>query len=462
MLSSSLWLDTAGERIVARPALPGDTEVDVAIVGAGLTGCWTAYYLTAAAPGLKVTVLEAEVAGFGASGRNGGWCSALFAASPRLLARTAGRESAIAMRLAMQATVDEVGRVTATEGIDCDFEKGGTVELARTPAQLVRARHEVAEAASFGCGEEDLRLLGREEALALCNASSVLGGTYTPHCATVHPLRLVRGLAARLEARGVLVYEGTRVREVRPRGDGRSLPEAVSDLGTVRAEAVILATEAYGAHLRGYERSVVPLYSLMVATEPLSSDLLGSIGLTGRQSFTDLRNLVIYGQRTADGRIAFGGRGAPYHYNSSIRPSYDTNESIHAALRADLLELFPALFGVEFTHAWGGPLGLPRDWFPSVDFDRATGIGRAGGYVGDGVATTNLAGRILAELVLDQPRILAGLPFARHRSPAWEPEPLRYLGINAMLVAAKLADAEERRSGRPSLLARATERLLGG
>ena len=199
----SLWLDTVPGSLEPGPPLPGDRDVDVAIVGAGLTGLWTAYYLSQAGPGLRIAICEKEIAGFGASGRNGGWCSALFPASLAKLERMAGRSQAIAMHRAMQQTVDEVGRAAAAESIDCHWAKGGTVQLARSVTQLERAAAEVREARTFGFGEDDLRLLTADEARAMVSASGVIGGTFTPHCAAIHPAALARGLADVVRQRGV-------------------------------------------------------------------------------------------------------------------------------------------------------------------------------------------------------------------------------------------------------------------
>ena len=434
--------------------LPGDIDVDVAIAGAGFTGLWTAYYLAGARPGLRIAVCEREIAGFGASGRNGGWCSALFPASLAKLARMAGRDPAIAMYRAMQDTVAEVGRVAAAEGIDCHWARGGTVQLARSPAQLARAREEVAEARSFGFGEADLRLLSAAEAAEHINASGVLGATYTPHCAAIHPARLARGLAAAARRRGAAVYERTPVTGIEP---GRLRTAR----GTVRARYVIRATEGYTPDLPGLHRAIAPVYSLMIATEPLPEDTWARLGLAARPTFGDYRHLIIYGQRTADGRLAFGGRGAPYHYGSAVRPEFDRSPAVFRALHRSLADLFPDLGEVKVTHAWGGPLGVPRDWCASAGLDRATGLGWAGGYVGDGVATTNLAGRTLADLVLGQDTELTRLPWVGHRSPSWEAEPLRWLGANAGLQAMSWADRREASTGRPSRLARYAGRFLG-
>ena len=425
------------------------------VVGAGLTGLWTAYYLHRADPTLRIAVLEQEVAGFGASGRNGGWCSALFPTSWDRLVEESSTDGALRMHRAMQETVREVGRAAELEGIDAHFHQGGTVTLARTPVQLARIRADVEAGRGRGLTEDDERLLEPDEARAMLAADSVLGGSFTPHCAAIHPSRLVRGLARVVEAAGVPVFEQTRVHRIAP---GRVETSA----GTVRAGIVLRATEGYTAQIDGLRRDVVPVYSLMVATEPLDDATLDSIGLADRPTFSDGRHLIIYGQRTADGRLAFGGRGAPYHFGSSIRSSYDVEPKVFDELRRTLRELLPQLGEAQFTHQWGGCLGIARDWAASVGLDRSTGLGWAGGYVGDGVATTNLAGRTLADLVTGADSDLVSLPWVNHRSRRWEPEPLRWLGINAGLRAMTLADAEEARTGRDSRIARLMAPLTGG
>jgi glycine/D-amino acid oxidase-like deaminating enzyme len=416
----------------------------VAIVGAGLTGLWTAHYLAEADPSLQIVVVEAEVAGFGASGRNGGWCSALFPASKASLARLSSPEAAEAQYAAMRASVDEVLRAAAAEGIDAQAAKGGTIVLARNRAQWRRAQQ-----------APDGQLLSPDEAAQRLRATGTLGATYTPDCAALHPGRLVRGLADAVERRGVRILEATPATGISP-GLVRTAR------GVVRAPYVVRATEGFTPRLPSARREVVPVYSLVIASEPLPAATWDEIGLAQRETFSDHRHLIIYGQRTADDRLVFGGRGAPYHFGSRIRPAYDVDHRVFAKLHATLLDLFPVLHDARFTHAWGGPLGIPRDWCASVGLDRATGLAWAGGYVGDGVSTTNLAGRTLRDLLLGRSTALTSLPWVGHRSPPWEPEPLRWLGINTGLRAMTLADAEESLTGRPSLLARAVAPLVGG
>jgi len=454
--SRSLWLDGLdGDPLEPRPALPGPLEVDVAIVGAGYTGLWTAYYLRRADPGLRVAVLEREIAGFGASGRNGGWCSAFVAMDREGLAARAGRGAPIALQRAMFDTVDEVGRVAGREGIDCHYRKGGALEVVTSPVQLARLEDGIGRARQWGMGDDDLRLLSRDEAERRVRAAGLLAASFTPHCAALDPARLVRGLARAVERLGATIHETTPVTRIRP---GR----ADTPHGPVRAEVVVRATEGYSTALPGLRRSVLPLYSLMVATEPLPEAAWKEIGWAGGETMAAGGHLFTYAQRTRDGRIAFGGRGAPYHFGSRIRPGYDRDEQVHRRLAATLAELLPAAAGAEITHRWGGPLGIPRDWTSSVGLDRDTGLAWAGGYVGDGVGTANLAGRTLADLICGKDTDLTRLPWVQHRSRPWEPEPLRWLGVNAVRVLAGSADAAERRTGRPARLReRVLERFLG-
>lgn len=438
----SLWHDTlpVHDTLTPRPPLQGDTDVDIAIVGAGFTGLWTAHYLRAADPSLRIAIIERNVAGFGASGRNGGWASSILPMSLDTIALHGGRDAALRMQREMYHSVDEVGRAAAELGIDCHYAKGGQIEFVRNPAQLQRARDVVAEAARWGLG--DVCWLDTAEAARHAAPSRLLGAVFTPHCAAIHPARLVRGLAASVAARGVAIYEHTTVTAIEPH-------RVMTDHGTVRADVIVRATEGFTPSLSGEKRTIVPVYSLMIATEPLSDSVWDEIGLLERETFNDGRHNIIYGQRTADGRFAFGGRGAPYHFGSAVRPEFDRDQRVHQMLHETLVEMFPQVGDAAITHRWGGALGLPRDWFCGVGLDRATGLAWAGGYVGDGVTTTNLAGRTLCDLILRRDTDLTSLPWVGHRSRRWEPEPLRWLSIRTSLKLPSGADEYEERTGKP-------------
>lgn len=444
-----LWREGFGGG-AGRPPLAGDTSSEVAVVGGGFTGLWTAYHL--ARSGRQVTIVESDYVGFGASGRNGGWCSALFAASWGKVARRAGVEAAHRLQQALVGTVRDVVETCREEGIDADATMGGSLRFARSAAQETRLRGEVDEAARWGV---QLRWLDADEATDRVVAAGVRGATFTPHCATVHPGRLVRGLALAAERHGVRIHEGTRARRLE-RG------RVVTDGGSIRARVVVRATEAYTARLPGSRRALAPVYSLMIATEPLGEEIWSKLRWDARETVADGRHLIIYAQRTADGRIAFGGRGAPYHYGSRIRPEFDGVRAVHDGLRRAMVEMFPVLEDVAVTHRWGGPLGVPRDWFPSVGYDQEAGIAWAGGYVGDGVACSALAGRTLAQLIDGQRSELTALPWVGARSPRWEPEPLRWLGLNAGLKIMASADQAEARTGRPARRAEWFSRFIGG
>ena len=429
---------------------PMDVGADVIIVGAGFTGLWTAHYLNLLDPSIRIVVIESRRVGFGASGRNGGWSSALLPMSLTSLARDHGRDATVAFDRAMRASVDEICAQARRLGLGHQTAKGGYVQVARNRPQWERLREAVTESRSFGIEEDDLRLLDAKQTTALIHVADTLGSVFTPHCAAIQPGSLVRALATDLRTRGVRILEGLTAVSVEP---GR----IVTDRGPMNAPVSVRATEAFTVRLREEHRSVLPLYSLMIATEPLEKELLDSLISPSRPTFNDARHLIVYGQRTADDRIAFGGRGAPYHFASRIEPGFDTDQGMVRHLTAALGEMFPALDGVSFTHHWGGPLGAHRDWHCSVRFDPRTGMASAGGYVGDGVSTTNLAGRTLAHLITGQSSDLTRLPWVGHRSRRWEPEPIRWLAVNAMAKLAALADERERSTGRR---ARTIERIL--
>lgn len=454
----SYWFDSiaAEDGLRPRPGLDADETVDVAIVGAGLTGLWTAYYLQELEPSLRILLLEKEIAGFGASGRNGGWASALFPWSASALAEAYGREAATAQRRAMVDTVAEVGRASEAEGIDCDYIRGGTVTFARDRVQLAAARAEFAESEEFGV--DRVALWGTETVGRRFGVPDAVAATFTPACARIHPGKLVRGLARTVERRGATIAERTEVLSWR---DGVVRARSGGVERTVRAGTVVSATEGYGARLAQRGRSVLPLYSLMIATEPLPESVWERIGIEHGQTFADFRHLIVYGQRTADNRIAFGGRGARYHLGSAIQPGYDRSLRVREHLVRALVDLFPAVAGARITHHWGGPLGVPRDWHAAVGHDPSAREAWAGGYVGDGLSTTNLAGRTLADLLIGRSTALTALPWVGHRSPQWEPEPLRFLGANAGLLAMEGADLEQRVTRRPSLIAKTMAPLTG-
>jgi glycine/D-amino acid oxidase-like deaminating enzyme len=453
--SLSFWHETAGEPLDPRPGLPGDTDADVAIVGAGYTGLWTAYYLKRQQPDLRVVVIESEIAGFGASGRNGGWCLGEMAGDKDRLAERHGRGPVMALKREMFSTVDEVGKVAAAEGIDCHFHKGGILTFATNTAQFVALHNLIQHERSWGFGQDDFRWLGPTELGERARVAGSQGALFTPHGAAMHPARLARGLARVVEGLGVSIFEETRAESIEPK-------RVRTNRGVVKADAVLRCTEAFTVQLPGESRTYIPVYSLMIATEPLPPAFWEKVGFDDRPTFNDARRLIIYGQRTIDGRLAFGGRGARYHFGSKLDPSYEKQSSVHDAVARILWDLFPELGDAVITHRWGGAVAVPRDWQPSVRFDKETGMGHAGGYVGDGVAASNLGGRTLADLVLEKESDLTRLPWVGHRSKEWEPEPLRWIGVNAATRLVPAIDRGEAKSGRQSRVLAGALKLLTG
>jgi glycine/D-amino acid oxidase-like deaminating enzyme len=452
--SYSFWLETVGEDLTPRPSLPGPTNADVAILGAGFTGLWTAYYLLRQDPSLRVVVLESEIAGFGASGRNGAWCNSAFPVTPGELMRRFGRDAARDLLLEMRGAVDEVGRVVGTEGIDAQYFRGGQLRVARGSAQVPAIEDAYQSARALGL-EEDLQLLDADETAERIRIIGARGGLYNPHCATIQPARLARGLARAVERLGGEIFERTTVTDY----EGGSNPRFSTEVGEVRAGAVVLAGEAYLARLRKLRRQVLPIYSLIVLTEPLSEAQWAEIGWEGRECVASNRYTVDYLSRTADGRILFGGRGAPYHYGSSIQDEYDRHEATHETLRHTAQEWFPAIEGARFTHAWGGPLAMPRDWMPTMSYDPSRGVATARGYTGQGVATANLSGRTLADLILKRQTAITGLPTVDYNQRSWEPEPLRWLGARYVQRGLARVDDQAERTGQPPTGKTLAERL---
>lgn len=436
-----------------RERLQGTVEADVAIIGAGYTGLWTAYYLLKSDPSLRVVLVEKREVGFGASGRNGGWASAIFPISLPRVAQLYSHQAALQLQAAMNDTVDEIGRVLALEGVDADYAKQGFLSLARSAPQLARAKAAVEASAAFGLPEQ-WQLLDGRAAHARTSAQGTLGGLYTQHCALIHPGKLVRGLARLVERMGATIHEQSAVTHMAP-------GVVHTEHGTLKAGFTVRATEAFTSQQPGHSRFVIPLYSLVMATEPLPHELLRKLNLDHRMAFNDMRHLRVYGQVTAEGRLVFGGRGAPYNWGSRMPDAADLVDNIHAKIHDTLVEFFPDLADARITHRWGGALGVSRDWCPTVSIDRSQRLAWAGNYVGDGVATSNLAGRVLRNLILKQDEAINTLPFVNHRSPSWEREPLRWLGINSGLAAASLSDIEERYTHRPSRTAMLLEKLTG-
>lgn len=448
LVAPSHWLAEIGP-IEPRARLGGDRDADVCIVGAGFTGLWTAYELRRAAPDLEVVVLESRYAGFGASGRNGGWIVGEIAGPPSRWLMHGGESGARAMARAIEGAVGEIEAVVKREGIECGLHRTGTLTLACSEPQMRRLRRKSDE----GLGERG-QLLDAKQAFERVHAASVRGGLYSPHCASVQPAKLVRGLAIAVERAGGQLYESTPVTKI-------EAGVAVTPRGCVRAGIVVRATEGYTAQLRGLRRTLLPMNSSMILTEPLDEDRWSQIGWTGGETVRDGAHRFVYLQRTIDGRIAIGGRGVPYRFASRTDSEGPVSVQTVSELHSRLLALFPSLRDVHVEAAWHGVLGVARDWMPAVGIDRGRQLAWAGGYVGEGLAAANLAGRTLRDLLLNRDSELTRLPWVRPFRRRWPPEPLRFLGATGVYALYRRADEREMRSGRPSSLAYAADLIAG-
>lgn len=458
-------LDPAGMP-APRPRLDGDARVDVCIVGGGYTGLWTALELRRSHPDLDVLVVEREVCGFGASGRNGGWVQGELAGSTESWERRGGPGAAVRMHHAIRDTLGEIEDAVQREGIACDWHRGGTLTVAQTPLELgrLRAAADAARAAGTWADGEDA-FLGAEELRERVAIRGGQGAWANPHCARVQPAALARGLADAVARAGARIVEDTPVTAIEP-ARGTVPAKAHTPHGTVTARWVVRATEGYTAGLPGERRTIAPITSSMIVTEPLSADLWGAIGWDGAETILDGGHQYHYLQRTADGRIAIGGRGVPYGYGSDTRREGPLPASTQRTLRGSLVRLFgDDMQDVRIDGAWHGVLGVPRDWTPFVGADEETGLAFAGGYVGEGVAAANLAGRTLRDLLVGRRRSeLATLPWvlpAGTTPPRWEPEPLRWTGIRSVYALLGLADEIEHRTGKPSRVAAVANRIAG-
>jgi glycine/D-amino acid oxidase-like deaminating enzyme len=458
--SQSLWWSSLGESVTPRAPLRDHLDVDVAVVGGGFTGLWTARELLRRDPHLRIAVLEREVCGFGASGRNGGWASGLFPLSNNAVVRRYGEDAFHHQRAVLNDAVGALGASAAADGIDAHFAHGGTMTFARSDVQAARLEKEIDDARGLGIGTDDLSWLDEDELSDRGVVANALGALYSPHCARLHPARLVRGLSNVVERLGASIYENTAVTKIVPRRRGRQA-EVVTIGANVHADFVVRATEGFTPTLPRERRTIVPLYSLMIATESLSPDFWNEYGFAEYETFADDRHLIIYGQRTSDDRIAFGGRGAPYHFGSSVEGRFDSNQKVFDKLETTLRELFPSMQG-SITHRWGGPLAMPRDHSPFVRVDYDSGLASAGGYTGDGVVLSHVAATALADLLTapDTETAHTQLTFVQHAGRRWEFEPFRWLGINAGLGLATWADRVEERHGRVSRASGLLDRLV--
>ncbi len=428
----NLWWSLVDRPIFALQNL--NQEWDVAIVGGGFSGLWTAHHLLESIPTLKIAIFEMDKIGTGASGRNGGWVSALYPKSDGELSKNFSVQQISDLHNQLESAIDEIGAFAAKEKIECGFHKGGTMTIATNVGQLQRL-------------QGDPGYLDREDTISRISMRSAVGSTYSPHCAAFNPAAFICGLASSLVTRGVAIFEDhaaiiTANRALLVRG------EAIS------AKFVVRAVEAYLVNTR----LQIPVYSLVVATDPLSEETREIIGIRNRETFAQASHLVTYAQLTSDNRLVIGGRGAPYSWASRRSDRLESRAKDHARLRSMAMRWFPILKESDFSHAWGGAVGITRDWSPYVRFE--SNYGEMGGYVGDGVSLSYLAGAAMADCILGNESSRSRLPFVQWKNREWEREPWRWVATNLAITATFLADREEQLTQKPSRIAKSLSFLL--
>ena len=438
-MNTSLW--QGKQNITYRKSISKNDSFDVAIIGAGFSGLWSAFHLKQFQPNLKIAIFEKEYVGFGASGRNGGWASAEYPTSSNRLIKENSLESYKNLRSAITTSIDEIGEIAKSNDWEIDYAKGGSLVFARGSAQLSRISKEI---------DDEHQLLNKSQTTELLNIPSALGSVFTPHCAALNPFKLVRALADHLEKLGVMIYEQSSVSEIRDK-------QVEVNSFNVNCTFSIRATEAFTPRKWMGNRQI-PIYSLMVATEQLSSEVIKEIRNTQRATFQEACHLITYAQITSDNRLALGGRGVRYKLFSRLSERSEIDNRMHSALEKRARSWFPQITDAKFEYRWGGAVALTRRWQAYLNFDQATGRAEIGGYVGDGVTLSYLVAKTLAEKMSNIKT--ANLPFIDQGIGRWEPEPIRYLAVNAGFKATVLADYEEKITNRPSLLASIIDPLI--
>lgn len=421
--SKIYWLETSKND--PRPAVTESITADVAIVGGGYTGLWTAYHLLEADPTLRVVVLEGQEVGFGASGRNGGFAMTLLDMSLSLLRQNHGDERARAAHLAVAQSVREIGATIEQHGIDCEWVHGGLSVVATSRAQMERVEADLETASALNL--PGFRRLSRDEIQAEIHSPTYLGALHEDHCGVLHPARLAHGLARTVESMGAQIHESTPVTGFDTSGPTVRL---TTPGGEVRAEQVVLATAAWGSQLPWFNNKIVPLFTYIALTEPLTDAQWDTVGWERRQGVEDKRNFVHYYRRTADGRILWGGSDGVFYRGGGLRPEHDRSPKALARLTETFRQTFPQLNEVRFSHHWGGPVGITPTFLPifgTLAEDPRMHYGLA--YNGHGVAPTHTGGKILRDKVLGRGETeYTNLCFVDTREVKMPPSPLPWIG----------------------------------
>jgi glycine/D-amino acid oxidase-like deaminating enzyme len=426
------WRDT--EPYTPGPPLEGDVDCDVALIGGGYTALWTSHFLKKAEPGLDIRILESEFVGAGASGHNAGFVTPTIGHSLRTVVKTFGSENARGAYAAVGRSIVELIRFCGTHGIDAELEPNAFYLVATSPAQRARLEEDIALAASFG-GMQPPRLIEGPEIRRLI-PSPILTHAIQGGGALINPFKLVRGLARVVAGQGVSIHEQTRALEVRAGADRHTV---VTPRGNVRARRVVFATNAYQHQYPAFRRQVLPVWSYVLVSEPLSDTQRRRLPWPGREGFVEARNFIVFARLTRDDRILIGGGPAPYYFRRNMNDGeHLNNQRLQAFLRRQATRFFPGLDDLAWAYAYGGCVAMTRDLVPQVG-RLGESLFYAHGYCGNGIATTHTAGKALRDLILGKESLYSKLCFVREKPPRFPPEPLAYVGARGMsfLLAAQ-------------------------
>ncbi len=428
----SFWLATYGDYL-PNPALQGDLKVDIAIIGGGFTGLSTAYNLRKDNAGISVAVLEAEVVGFGASGRNGGFSMTLFGLEPAVTKAIFGQQRTVEAHRYMERAVDYVDALVREHQLQSEYWFPGFLRAATTPGYVKRIQHDLEILTSMGI--DDISWIEADKIKSEVNSPRFLGGWWEPRSGLLNPAKQVRELKRLAMQFGAQVYEETPVIEIHREADF----SLVTPKGKVSANKVIFATNAYSHLFPELKRKQVPAFTHMVVTEPLSPAQLEPIGWVNRQGIEDARNFVHYFRLTADARLAMGGSDVSLSYGGGME--HDLNAHTFADLERDIVWLFPHLKGIQITHRWGGPVSVPLDMAPAIGYVGDERAIYSLGCVGHGVSMTHLNGRTLADLVQERKTDLTDVWFVNRHMIPWPPEPIRMVASQVIRGYMRIEDS---------------------
>jgi glycine/D-amino acid oxidase-like deaminating enzyme len=428
----SFWLKDYG-LYEPDPSLKGEVKADVAVIGGGFTGLSTAHNLLLDEHSLRVTVLEAEVVGYGASGRNGGFSMTLFGLEPAVTKALFGQERTVEAHRYMEHAVDHVQELVKKYDLQSDYEHPGFLRVATTPGFVKRIQHDMEILVQMGI--TGLEWWEADRVRQEVDSPLFLGAWWEPRCGLLNPAKHVRELKRIAKEAGAVIHERTPVVSIE-RGQAFTLH---TPQGKVIADRIIFATNAWSHLFPQLRRRQVPAFTHMVITEPLSEERLSTIGWRNRQGIEDARNFVHYFRLTADNRLAMGGSDVSIAFGADMER--DLNEHVFEDLERDVLRLFPALKDIRFADRWGGPVSVPIDMAPAIGFVGDRRAIYSLGCVGHGVSMAQLNGRTIADLLLEKDTDLTHVWFVGRRTLPWPPEPLRFVASHAIRGYMRIEDA---------------------